>query len=512
MLLSKKSAAVYAEQLKQLIYDSNSSLNAESHSVIDDIIVQPGSKILSYLHSLLYYMDLLFQLDLTTIESDTQLLDDLKTLFSLTSSQLSERIEADVDRIAATYSLSRVEGTEARGYCRFYTQKSSDLSIPSGTQVSTMTSPVITFQTINDIVNLIPQYDGTTGLYYIDVAIKCTEVGVKGNLQPNRITKLVTPVPGIVAVNNVLSTTGGSDKETNSVLASRIASKKSGRNLPTRPGYKNLVLGSGLVLDVYVATVKSDPTLVTRGSLNAADIFVISYQHPTPAQDTISVPAAVYMYQTRFIPEEQTTYPPPSSETYIEIILSKQPVLRIVSVERDGSTVDPSEYSLVKDTGPKSGSVEAYDKLRIPNTGSSLTITYEYDASIQEIQNLLDHEDNQVVNSNVLARLGTEILIDINLLVSVFSGYDAASVKATIESDLEKFFEGGTTSYGEVFSPKLFGEKVDKSDLLRVVLNVEGVDSVPVDDFEVSYAGIEIVTSLNLSVVQYARLGSVTWK
>ena len=87
-----------------------------------------------------------------------------------------------------------------------------------------------------------------------------------------------------------------------------------------------------------------------------------------------------------------------SLHAVLHIILTKQPVLRIIKVERDSVEASSSEYSLIKDTGGYARSSRGYDKLRI-NTQSTttLTIEYEYDGVIQSVQNLLDHEDNNII-------------------------------------------------------------------------------------------------------------------
>jgi hypothetical protein len=165
MLLSRKSSSQYLDLLKSIVYENNDDLNAERHSVIDDIFLQPGAQVFSYQHSVLYYVDLLYSLDMATIENDTGLRDDLKAFFSLTETQLTTKIKQDLDRLAATYSLTRSPGGYATGYVRFYSLTNDPLTIPVGTKITTRTTPELTFSTVNDISNLIPKYDGTKGFY-----------------------------------------------------------------------------------------------------------------------------------------------------------------------------------------------------------------------------------------------------------------------------------------------------------------------------------------------------------
>lgn len=511
MVIRKKTQTQYLTLLKNIIYENNDSISAESHSVVDDIFLQPGSTILSQIHYVLYYQTLLTALDVAGIENDEDLLTNLQSFFSVSSrAALLDRIAADFDRIAETVSLTRIEGQYAQGYCRFYSNAYNTLTVPQGTQILSRTSPVLTFITEHDITNVPPKYDETVGLYYVSSPIKCTEIGTKGNLQPHRVDKLSTPISNIVAVDNVLSVIGGLNEETNTSLVNRIKIKKAGRNVPTLLGYKNLILGSGFILDAYIATLQSG--LVTRPDSNAVDAFVVTTQRIASARQIITEPIAYYLNQSRYVEGQQDVFPPATTSGTIQLNLTKQPVIRIVSVSIASVVQSPSSYSLIKDTGVRSRSTRAFDKLQITVSGSdTIQIDYEYDASIRDVQNLVDKDENKVINSDVLVRLGEEIQLDLDIAIEVYADYSASTVQANIESDLQKFFTGGTSTYGEIFPTKLLNERIDKSDLLKVILNNNGVDRVYNSEFTLSYAGIPIVNYFEPTVIQYARLGTVTW-
>lgn len=513
MLLSKRSKQVYLQDLLDIIYANNQKINGERHSVIDDIFLQPASTTLSYLHSVLFYLDQLHVLEADSIENDVQLLEDLKSFFSLTDAELTARIKEDFNRLAASYGLTRVDGTEARGYVRFFSPVADPLSIPAGTQVATKTDLVVVFETVSEVSNQTPEYDSTRGLYYVDVGVICTTVGTSGNLQQNRLTVLLTTINGVTAVTNTLATTNGTNAEANSALVSRIRVRRAGRGIPTRLGYNNLVLGSGFALDSYVASKVSDPTLVKRDEANPVDIFVVTSPRITAATEIIKKTAASYYYQQRFVTGSKESYPLLNDPTQITFVLGKQPVTRIVSVSADGTPLSSSNYSLSKDLSNYSKSKRAFDKVVITGLGgiNYLTVKYEYDATLHELQNLIEAEENDVVNSNVLIRLGSEISIDFDITLDVVSGYSVSTIQGNIEADLQKFFAGGETSYGETFTAKVFGFRVDRSDLYRVALNVAGVDRINNDNFIVSYAGITVANSLELEKVQFPRIGTVTW-
>jgi len=509
MLLSKKTQLQFETQFRSLIYENNDSLNAGPHSVVDDVIIQPGSLIFSQMHSLMYYQDLLFALDLTTIENDSQLQTDLQNIFQIDENELNTRITADVDRIAATFSLTRYSAQKATGYVRFYTNGNNPLTIPVNTSVFTPNQ--VEFKTIHDLVNVVPRLDSTVGLYYVNVAVECAIGGVSGNVQPRRINNLTTPIGNVVAVNNVNATTGGAAAETNIHLAGRINAKKAGRSLPTVLGYKNLIDSSGLVLDSVVKT-SLDTTFVTRKDSNAVDIFVVTSEKASPARDTIDKAAAYYLETSQYVQGEEDTYPPTPVPNKVTVILNKQPVMSIVNVSVGGNDLTTSEFTLIKDTAGRSRSVRGFDKIQIDTShNGTVIIDYEYDIGIHDSQALLNADENKVINSDALVRSGEIVLIDVELSVLVFSEYDISVVKSNVEADLEKFFAGGNSSYETLFETKLLKQRIDRSDLLNVVLNNHGVDKLKNSNFTVSYAGIPITDSLQLNDIQYARLGTVTW-
>lgn len=135
---------------------------------------------------------------------------------------------ADLDSWMADFDLARVASVSASGNVTFsrFTAASNQPFIPVGAQVRT-TDGTQTFSVIADTSN--GAYSATLGGYTMGsgvgslaVLVQADVGGSGGNVQPNTITQMLSPVTGIDTVTNASAFTNGADAETDAAFRSRF--------------------------------------------------------------------------------------------------------------------------------------------------------------------------------------------------------------------------------------------------------------------------------------------------
>lgn len=120
-----------------------------------------------------------------------------------------------LDNLAALKGVTRNEAVPARTKLRFTlsTVLSRDAVIPSGTRVK---AADLYFET--EVKGVIPAGEST-----VDVSAVCQQAGMSGNeYLAGDIRTLVDPFPYTLAVENITTSAGGADRETDSELAERV--------------------------------------------------------------------------------------------------------------------------------------------------------------------------------------------------------------------------------------------------------------------------------------------------
>ena len=122
-----------------------------------------------------------------------------------------------LEKHAFQRGLTRKQGTKAEGDVDFYLQYtvSYDIQIPQGTVVATEGADPVRFETTQAAVV-------TSGSLSVNVPIRALETGSRGNVSVQKIRVLVTPVSGIVRVQNDYRTENGTDVETDEQLRKRV--------------------------------------------------------------------------------------------------------------------------------------------------------------------------------------------------------------------------------------------------------------------------------------------------
>ena len=196
--------------------------------------------------------------------------DQLAKLYSTISvvsekQSLATTAGADLDRLASNFGVTRSTGSSASGIVVFTTNNlAADLSIPSGTIVTSRSG--INFRTIGNYVMSAADKNrfaanatrmrralsvaGLNSTYAIEVPIQAERPGTSGNVSSLQI--VTTNVQASLSVINLVATTGGINRETDSSFRSRILSVFSGANIGTSLGYRNALLGVDGVVDALV--------------------------------------------------------------------------------------------------------------------------------------------------------------------------------------------------------------------------------------------------------------------
>lgn len=95
------------------------------------------------------------------------------------------------------------------------TPNTVNVDIPQGTQIQSEADPTIVFQTITDSTLL-------SGTNDVIVPVICQTTGPSGNVLPNTLTVMVSPIVGVDSVTNSSNASGGSLGETSANYLSRF--------------------------------------------------------------------------------------------------------------------------------------------------------------------------------------------------------------------------------------------------------------------------------------------------
>lgn len=178
-------------------------------------------------------------------------------------------------------------------------------------------------------------------------------------------------------------------------------------------------------------------------------------------------------------------------------------------VQKDGliyerQYVQPS-FILLKDTGPygRSSSDKCHDVIRwlpnqdksnLPAAGEQLTIQYNWNGTILDLQNRL--EPKRILTADVLIKEAIRVGIQIKCEVVPYPGVDPNQLKNDITNRL--------TAYVNDLK-KLNGE-IDRSDIVYIVHGTTGVDAVNIDDVYLARTNQDPVKQISLGPNEYMEV------
>lgn len=216
-----------------------------------------------------------------TAQEISRLYADLRSITSLQSYATSSG--SGLDRLAANFSAVRGTGAVANGAAVFTaTSLDTDVAIPIGTAVTSRsgvrfrTMITVTMSVVNSGIysanasRMRSELDsaGITDEYAIEVPVEAISPGAAGNISKYSLNS--ASLPGISAVTNLQTFSGGSNAESDATFRSRILSIFAGSNIGTAMGYINTLRADTRVIDV-LAVEPGDPLMSRDGTQISTD-------------------------------------------------------------------------------------------------------------------------------------------------------------------------------------------------------------------------------------------------
>lgn len=463
--MARKTYAEIVEDMIGAVQSSSSSVDTKEGTFTRDVVIEPPALELDTLHE---------EIERVEKSQNPQTADDEGIL-----------------KLAANLGLERGRPQKAIGRVFFYrsTAPTSDVTIPAGTRIGTASSAeqpslwYATLATVTMYASLASSYyNASRSRYEIPASIQADTGGVEYNVALRTITVMQGTISGIDGVMNEEVMDGGEDEETITSLRDRIVTRISGNNVGTRDGFSALVETNESVSGVKVVGA-GDPEM-TRTTAGGVDIFVRGL-----------VPASV---------SDTWLYSPTNPHT-----MTYQPVVISASGSIVGSESGVLEYGIhwdwLKGSGSFAGSIygnDGIDWIQAPQTGEQLTASYLYNSLIPTLQTLTDRDDNKPVCADVMVKWATEVPINVTVVISLLSGFDASTVSADVSSVLST-----------ALSAYALGEDVQQSDLVALVHAVAGVDDVrlPLSVFETAGGSISQDSDGNIPIssTSYASAGTI---
>jgi hypothetical protein len=133
---------------------------------------------------------------------------------------IDAKVEGDLDDFVALFGFARIPAQRSQGVVTF-SRPNDDVSnqtavtIPPGTQVAALTTPLVYVQTTTGAVM-------NPGQYTAEVPVQSLVAGPRGNVAAGLLTQLVDPLGTLSSSVNVNALTGGSAQESDPELRARF--------------------------------------------------------------------------------------------------------------------------------------------------------------------------------------------------------------------------------------------------------------------------------------------------
>jgi len=277
------------------------------------------------------------------------------------------------------------------------------------------------------------------GLWRLRVQAVAVSPGVESRVGPNRLTRPLIPLNGFSAVTNPAAAIGGDGETSNAQLVDLFFLSVQGRQLATPSGIKrNALTGFNAAGSVYVERFPE------RAQPGAVDVFVRNGQSVQRTEQNVYYGVGQL------------------------IRVSLPPMLRVNGVTAGATTyVEGTDYEVVFDDGPLSGSTRALDGIRFLRTpaaplapGGLVTIDYDYDALIRQMQATNASPDDTVVGQDLLYRRGVGVPIAVVADFTTRSGFSPVATQQAVLAAIQAFV---------LASPQ--GEPLEVSDVNNAVRN-----------------------------------------
>lgn len=514
----KTQETILQEILNEIVTDSKTGLAIYENSAARDVFINPLADQVYDTNILADFVSRSGSVtEMIRVVTDPQYIDALRYSLNLTFAEVQLFISNVVDNLCANYNIVRSDAVKSRGYVRMYFSAPTSITIITPLQFSTKFG--IKFQTTNSFVNYIPTYDSATGLYYADSAIEATVAGTVGNVEIGSITTINTAYGNLTRVINLNRTKFGKDKETDLEVLNKTINALVSRDSSVLGGLLRKVRNYPGVLDA-VAVTRNDIDSM-RLEKNAVDVYILAEEKSQTKEDIFNSQSAQYAWNSINNEIDFEIYPVSFDSTnYTNYKLLSQPAIELSSVSV--SNIVNGSFSLITGDLIKDNSsvyrysVKGNDYVRIPNNLlpsplSWVKINYIYDRMYKDLQNLTSSYENSGIGADILYKKGQEKFVDMNIEFSLLPGYNFDTVTNNISFNLNQFFIGGQTTNGIVYVLKKLGENAQKSDILNVILDTEGVDDVNIETFQVFIDAVEILRASKIKLYEYLRLGQLNF-
>ena len=447
-------------RLKKAIQDYDSNMDVD-YGPVKDLVIDPISEELRLVNDNIYHVHRIQSL-LNSTEMDDE----------------------ELDRLAYNWQIVRKGGTQSTGTVWFQCSSPPllDMEIPLNTVTSTSnnTNPIkfVTTEVKVFRASYAASYKNVAeDVYELAVPVRALNPGLNTNVAAGSISVLSSNVSYFTNVVNKEVTAGGTDSETNAQLTQRLLMALMGIERATVQGLELWFEEQDGVIDASVIDAQ-DP-LMTRSESGAVDVAIIG---------------------TDYVETQQV-------EVFnrLSIILEKQPVKSVISIISSIKEYKEGvEWVFVQDTtSDYAKSTRALSKIEwrsidtLPAMGESVTITYQYDKKVEDLQELVEEDDNRFL-ADVLVKSADQIFIEVALRIKVYSNFSQPNIRQSVKDVI----------YGFINTLKL-GEDVEQSDLVFEIRKIAGVDNVELPFIQLKIDGPGTGTSdIIIRKDQFARIQS----
>ena len=415
------------------------------------------------------YVKKLSRLDgYTELDNDESLRALLMTALDLTEAELNALLKSDLDNFASMWNITRKPASVASGAVALSFSSSSSVTITKGSRFQNVTT--LKYYKIRDsITGVSPVMAGGDTSYKIYVMLESEDTGTAGNVIAGSTFRSVSSISNFLSASNPLAFDNGIDEESNTDFVTRIKLSRESDGVGSKAYIRKLMLSDARVYSVWL-NAKGEQWFERPWGI---DIWV-------QAAQTATISTAV---------------------TGDNNVLVNAPLISAnIPVTSDTGWYSHSTFELNKST--------------------SSIISYYYDQTVRDLQGMIEDADNWLLGgqSLCLVKMGKRVPIDIRAKVFYIYSTDPTfkdTVDVNIANNLLLFFTGGKTTYGTKFSRKLLGVDPDKSDILNVILDTDGVDRIELSGTnafscyrqDTLYPNSDPITILPY---EYSSLGTVT--
>lgn len=465
------------QKLKQRI----PQLNVQSGSVAFDIATAVGKTI----DEIKDVTSFLSQLSLPTIKrlfTSRVAFESAKQILRLSDQELTTLLNDFVLMVGLQRGTSPKTATKAQGFVelRLFKDFTTDeqLTIPSGTDFKTLDGRLYLSTTSITITtdSILLYYNAIEDRLIVPIPIEATVPGTVGNVPVGttfETTQNILHLDTSIPITTTTGITGGFDAESIEEFLDRLLTQDKARAIGSIFGISSFIEDTFSVRDVFVKEL-NEP------------LFGEAVNYETVLLGTVL---------------SQFTETFPGTATKLE--LSRQPAIEIVSIspivnQQRGTPLQKDvDYRFVTTVFPDTSSAKNFVQILTAQTADEFEVTYIYNDTISKVSDTLSKPTVKLPGGKALVRPAVPILVNFSTSIKVATGNDRSVVVSAAKKEIISFF-----------NRLKLGEIVALSDLIAILEQVEGLDSVvvPVKEFRPTTSSQLIVTEIVPPPDQFLQL------